>query len=35
MAPAAAAAAVTSPRDRYFQHTQGVLDALVELHTPR
>lgn len=34
-AVAAAAAAVASPRDRYFQHTQGVLDALVELHTPR
>eukprot|EP00752_Nemacystus_decipiens_P010372 g9242.t1 len=31
----AAAAPVASPRDRYFQHTQGVLDALLELHTPR
>ncbi|CAB1098719.1 unnamed protein product [Ectocarpus sp. CCAP 1310/34] len=32
---AAAAVAVTSERDRYFEHTQGVLDAFVELHTPR
>lgn len=35
VAVAAAATAVTSSRDRYFQHTQGVLDALVQLHTPR
>ncbi|CAM9379052.1 unnamed protein product [Scytosiphon promiscuus] len=26
---------VKSERDRYFEHTDGVLDALVELHTPR